>query len=470
MLFALNAIVLGLEVALWLLLFSQPRRYLKALFMLAPWLGLYVVMGAEWDFFKVGLVMSPLLWLWGPRMPSLGRIRVALFGVAIIAVILLSWQLFSREVQQYDILRTVNLDSRLSIATSLFLLRLSLPFLICAFLKRPSEVNVCAAAYVNSVLVLCAYALFQQAVFVFTGHPVTYVMRQGMFGDSTEVSSVQVIGWTLMRVHSFSKEPKDLALFCLPAIGWLWSQLGVQRTAVAKLVLILAAAVLTFSSSFVLVFPAVVFVVEMLRHRRGIRRRPATYVFGTLVLAAFVPFYLSVSQVRVQERFNRAEDLLQVGRERPLYFFLADQFPRSLFGYGVGTQTSYLPGYMTREYWSKSLETREVVGVDSFAMTLFSDLGLQGLLLVLAAVVTAIRNKRVSLPTKAALASVALAGIPLNCDLRSGIFWLFLGLAAAEARMARSGPRTEVVSHEIRWRRSRRAIPEEQAEVPHTPV
>lgn len=344
--------------------------------------------------------------------------------------------------------------ARLSIATGLFLLRLSLPFLICAFLKKPSEVTACAAAYVNSVLVLCGYALVQQAVFVLTGHPITYVMRQGVFGESSEVSTVQVFGQTLMRVHSFSKEPKDLALFCLPAIGWLWSQLGVQRTAVIKLVVILAASVLTFSSSFVLVFPAVVGVVELLRHRRGIRRRPATYVFGALVLAAFVPFYLNVSQVRVQERFNRAEDLLQVGRERPLYFFLSEQFPRSLFGYGVGTQTSFLPGYMTREYWSKSLDTREVVGVDSFAMTIFSDLGIQGFLLVLFAVVGTVRSKRVSLPTKAALASVALAGIPLNCDLRSGVFWLFLGLATAESRMTRSGPKTTVVSQEVRWRKS----------------
>lgn len=453
MLFALNAIVLGLEVALWLMLFSQPRRYIKGLFTLAPWLGLYVVMGAEWDFFKAGLVMSPLLWLWGPRMPALGRIRVALFAVAIIAVILLSWQLFSKEVQQYDILRTVNVDGRLSIATALFLLRLSLPFLICAFVKRPADIESCAGAYVNSVLVLCVYGLFQQAVFLMTGHPVTYVMRQGIFGDSTEVSSVQMFGWTLMRVHSFSKEPKDLALFCVPAIAWLWSQLGVRRMVVVKLVVILAASVLTFSSSFVLVFPAVVFVVEWMRHRRGIKRRPATYVFGALVLATFVPFYLSVSQVRVSERFNRAEDLLQVGRERPLYFFLADQFPRSLFGYGVGTQTSFLPGYMTREYWSKSLETREVVGVDSFAMTLFSDLGIEGLLLVLLAVLTAVRSKRVSLPTKSALAAVAIAGIPLNCDLRSGILWLFLGLAAAEARLSRPGPKMAMVSREVRWKR-----------------
>ncbi len=453
MLFVLNALVLGLEIALWLVLFSQPRRYIKGLFLLAPWLGLYTVMAAEWDFFKAGLVMSPLLWLRGPRMPALGRIRVALFGVAIIAVTLLSWQLFSKEVRQYDILRTVNVDSRLSIATGLFLLRLSLPFLICAFLKRPSDIAGCVSAYVNSVLVLCIYGLFQQAVFVMTGHPVTYVMRQGVFGESSEVSSVQMFGWTLMRVHSFSKEPKDLALFCVPAIAWLWSQLGARRMVVVKLVVILAAAVLTFSSSFVLVFPAVVFVVEWMRHRRGIRRRPATYVFGALVLATFVPFYLSVSQVRVSERFNRAEDLLQVGRERPLYYFLADQFPRSLFGYGVGTQTSFLPGYMSREYWSKSLDTREVVGVDSFAMTLFSDLGIEGLLLVLLAVLAAVRSKRVSLPTKSALAAVAIAGIPLNCDLRSGVLWLFLGLAAAEARLSRPGPKTALVSREVRWRR-----------------
>lgn len=453
MIFALNALVVGLEIALWLVLFSQPRRYIKGLFLLAPWLGLYAVLGAEWDFFKAGLVMSPLLWLRGPRMPALGRIRVALFGVAIIAIALLSWQLFSREVQQYDILRTVNVDGRLSIATGLFLLRLSLPFLMCAFLKRPSDINGCVTAYVNSVLVLCCYGLFQQAVFLATGHPVTYVMRQGLFGESTEVSSVQVLGWTLMRIHSFSKEPKDLALFCVPAIGWLWSQLGVQRMVVVKLVVILAAAVMTFSSSFVLVFPAVVAVVELLRHRRGIKRRPATYVFGALVLAAFVPFYLSVSQVRVSDRFSRAEDLLQIGRERPLYHFLSDQFPRSLFGYGVGTQTSFLPGYMSREYWSKSLETREVVGVDSFAMSLFSDLGVEGMLLVLLALAAAIRSKQVSLPVKSALAAVALAGIPLNCDLRSGILWLFLGLAAAEARLSRPGPRTAFVTQQVRLRR-----------------
>lgn len=437
MLSALNAAVLGLQLLLWLLLFSQPKRYIQALFVLAPWLGFYVVWGAEWDFFKAGLVLSPLLWIRGAAIPETGRLRFALAGLALAAIVLLIWQLVSKEVQQYDILQTVNVDSRLVIATTLFLLRLSLPLLICAYLVRHGDVSSAISGYVNSVLLLAIYGLIQQVAFLLAGTPLTYVMRLGIFTESSEFSTVTTLGTTLLRVHSFSKEPKDLALFCLPAIGWLWSQLGTQRKALVKLVIILSAGILTFSSSFVLVLPLVILAVEMLR-KHSLRQRISTYLFGALVFGAFVPIYLSVSQVRVSERFSRAEDLLQVGRERPLYRFLIDQFPRSLAGYGVGTQTSYLPSYMSREYWSKSLENREVVGVDSFLLTVFSDLGVQGLLLVTLALWTVVRNQAVSLPTRAALAAVALAGIPLNCDLRSGVLWLFLGAAAAEARIARS--------------------------------
>lgn len=443
MLTVLNAAVVGFQILFWLLLFSQPARYIQLLFIFAPWLGLHAVWGAEWDFFKAGLVLSPLLWLRGASLSVAGRLRFPLAGLALIAVALLGWQLVTKEVQQYDILRTVDVDSRLVIATTLFLLRLSLPVLIAAYLTRPGAPASCINGYVNSVLVLAIYGLIQEAAFLLAGTPLTYVMRQGVFVESSEFSTVNTFGTTLLRVHSFSKEPKDLALFCLPAIGWLWSQLGAHRVALVKLVVILAAAILTFSSSFVLVLPLVILAVEILR-KHSMRQRISTYLFAALVAGAFIPVYLSVSQVRVQERFNRAEDLLQVSRERPLYQFLVDQFPRSLAGYGVGTQTSYLASYMSREHWSRSLESREVVGVDSFLLTIFSDLGVEGILLVSAALWTVVRNGAISLPTRAALVSVALAGIPLNCDLRSGVLWLFLGAAAAEARIARAA-RVEMV-------------------------
>jgi hypothetical protein len=439
MLTALNAAVLGVQILFWLLLFSQPHRYVQAMFIFAPWLGVYVVWGAEWDFFKVGLVLSPLLWFRGASLSVLGWIRAPLTALGLTAIVLLLWQLVTKEVHQFDILQTVDVDSRLVIATALFLLRLSLPVLISAYAARPGFPERCINAYVNSVLVLCVYGLAQQTAFLLAGTPLTYVMRQGIFAESSEYSVVNIFAAPLLRVHSFGKEPKDLALFCLPAIGWLWSQLGSRPGAVPRLVIILSASILTFSSSFVLVLPLVIIAIELLR-KHSLRQRISTYLFAAFVISAFIPVYLGVTQIRVQERFSRAEDLLQVGRERPLYHFLGDHFPRSLAGYGVGTQTSYLASYMSREYWSKSLERREVVGVDSFLLTVLSDLGVQGIVLVTIILWVTARDPAVPLPARAALAAVAIGGIPLNCDLRSAVLWLFLGTALAEARAARRGP------------------------------
>ncbi len=48
------------------------------------------------------------------------------------------------------------------IATTLFLLRLSLPILIAAYLTRPGAPASCINGYVNSVLVLAIYGLIQE--------------------------------------------------------------------------------------------------------------------------------------------------------------------------------------------------------------------------------------------------------------------------------------------------------------------
>jgi len=425
-------LILASLLCFWFVLLGFPRTYLTVLFFVAPLHGLFVRVGLDLDFFKAGLLVSPLLALHGITWRPLRFIARPLLLLATCAGLLFAWQFLSQEITEYDILRQFDVDQRMAISLLLWLSRLFLVVLIASLARGLADVERWVGSYVAGVVLVCGYGLLQEGSFLLTGDPITGIVRDGLLGTSQDFSTVEFGGLQLLRVHSLSREPKDLALFCCPVIGWLISRMFIQRRTLKTYALactVVLSAFLTFSSSLIMIFPAI-----LVCAIPKIRRRYSWVLLATIVLAS-APLFWRIAEVRVFERFLKGVDLLQESRERPALQFVQDHVPRSLLGYGVGSQAFLLPAYMPVYYRQVTYETSSLSGVDSLAVGLLVDLGVPGALLMLLIAMKVLRSPELKtsrgLPLRAALWGSLVAAIPLNPDLRNAVLWLFLGVACA---------------------------------------
>lgn len=430
-------VLVAAMVLLWLLLATKPSAYLRALFVTAPWMGLNVLLRWQFDLFKVGLLLAPfvLLRTYVPRRKR----KVVFLAAALAALALahLAWQLASHEIEAHDVVRATAAADRLTVAFGMFALRLTLFVFLLAAIRSVKDADTCLRAYSASVFVLACYGLVQEVVYLVTGHPVTPIYRAGILNEFSEYTTVQVGSVSLLRIYAFSGEPKDFALFAVPAIAYLGFRAllrpgeGNRLWAGVELATILAAAFFTLSSSFLLMLPLLV-IAACLPSALGHKRiRVALLVVA--VSALIWPVWSSLSAERVFRRFQHYDDLLQVSRERPALAFWLDNLPRSLLGFSVGGQAYYVPSRMTAEFMQTAQRFGNSVGVDSFWLSVLLDLGVPGVALVLAIVWASLFNRSMtvhSLPVRAAALSVALMCIPLQGDLRSALLWLMTGAGA----------------------------------------
>ncbi len=444
-----------LLAAVWLALLARPKRYITALFITAPWVGPFVWIGWELDVFKAGLLLSPLLAIHGLRLRRLRHARWPLLLLLGYALLASSWALLSRETLDYDALKIVPFNPRILAQTALFSLRALLPLLVVSVARQAGDAERWMNAYVWSVFVLCAYGLAQAGAFVAFGTPITPIFRDGLFGSVTEYATVEVWGMELLRVHSFSREPKDLALFCTPALAWLFVRASSPYAARAareklRLLVIGVCALLTFASSLLLLIPVMFVLIERLRPSMGLRRGARYWLSVAGVLAALLPPFVVAGQRRVLDRFRdsaglfQLASLIQPSREGPALEFLKETWPRSALGYGIGTQAFYLPSYMPEEYSRKVQDHRVASGMDSMFLSLAADLGLPGLAafgLFCWAVLKAARNEPHAVwPARAAFAATLVVGAPLNPSQQGGILWLLAGILCLLGACSRARP------------------------------
>ncbi len=428
---------------LWFCAALRPATFVTLLFAAAPWVGLFVQYGYQLDIHKIGLLLLPVLFLsciaQGLRL-RVNKIPWPLIALVGYACLLTIWQLWSSEVLAFESVSASPFKETMMASGSLFVLR-ALSFLaVASICLTPRRRNRCASAYVGSVLVLALFGIAQELAYVFYGNFLTYIMRDGIFGSFHETAgTVDVAGMTLMRVYSFSREPKDLALFCLPAIALLIAQISTSKTgsrrkfASFELLVIMVAGILTFSSAFFIILPFIVLTTLALRLKLRGSISSVRQLRWMWALALVLPLLVAGSHERVSQRFTSWGDLLQESRERPAVAFMADNTPRWFAGFGVGSQTFYLPSYMPEEFSTVIYQVGGTVGVESFFLAVLLDLGLIGAFLLLAAVVCLLKKSgdRASFPFRAAFVATLLAGIALQIDLRNGILWLFAGLLLA---------------------------------------
>jgi hypothetical protein len=432
----LPAVLILATAAVWTVLLTRPKLFVTALLVSAPWPGLFVRAGWEFDVFRTGLLFSPLLAARGLRPRRLGGSRFPLLLLAAYAAAVGAWALGSRELLEYDAARIVPFDERIAVQTVLFAWRCALPLLVVSIGEGDRDIEKWLNAYAWSVFVLCSYGLLQAVAFLSLGTPITPILRDGLFGNVTEYATVNILGRDLLRVHSFSREPKDLALFCVPALAWLFVRVSApwgrrRRADQVRFVVISACALLTFASSLLLMVPFMFVLIERLRPKMRIHRSLRYWVGAVGTLALLLPLFLMTSQNRVWQRFQSISGLIQPSRERPALEFLRESWPRSAFGFGVGTQAFYLVSRMPAEYAQKVLDHRVAAGADSMVVSTLADLGIPGLLLALWCVGSALRTKRndaVVWAVRAAMAATTLMSLPLNPGQQGALLWLLIGL------------------------------------------
>jgi hypothetical protein len=435
----LSFVYLAFWIAFWLLMLQRPKLYILALFVTAPWAGLWVRLIWMLDPFKVGLLLSPILLVGVRKLRRLGAITLPLTAFAGYAIALMAWQLLSSEVTQFDRLNHLTLSGHLVSANGMFLLRVGLVAMVVTVVDSSKDAQRCLAAYTMSVTILAMYAIIQEFSFAVFGNPITATNQFGLFAGASVYVPVDVFGIHLIRTSAFSGEPKDLALFVMAAIAYAYTSMkregspGRRAWRRVQFSCLLCAGVLTFSSSLLLLAPFVLVTLEALQPNRKLKHLLPRYIMYACVALFLFPTVNEVWKLRVTERFAQRKDLLQEAREGPAFDFFKEQFPRPLAGYGVGTEAFYLPAYMPDEYRYRLLDYQAAAGLDSFWFTLLLDLGLPGVLLFVWCCIKVLRCPAVARrPTwdyRAILVTILITGIALPVDLRSDVLWLFFGLA-----------------------------------------
>jgi hypothetical protein len=430
---------LAFWIAFWLLMLRRPKLYILALFVTAPWAGLWVRLIWMLDPFKVGLLLTPILLLSVHKLRRLGAVTWPLAAFVGYALALMAWQFISSEVSQFDRLHHITLSGRLMSANGIFLMRVGLAAIVVTIVNSSKDAQGCLAAYTASVSFLAVYAIIQEFSFAIFGTPITAPTTFGLFAGASAYVPVEVFGIHLFRAAAFSGEPKDLALFVMPAIAYAYTSMkggGAGRRRAWRRVqffCLLFAGVLTFSSSLLLLGPLVLVTLEALQPNRKLKHLIPRYIMYACVALFLFPTVSEVWKLRVTGRITEGKDLLQESRERPALDFFKEQFPRPLAGYGVGTEAFYLPAYMPDEYRYRLLDYQAAAGLDSFWFTLLLDLGLPGVLLFVWCCIKVLRcpavAKRPTWDYRAVLVTILITGIALPVDLRSDVLWLFFGLA-----------------------------------------
>ena len=355
------------------------------------------------------------------------------------AILLMSWQFVSSEVKQFDRLNHLTLSGHLASANGMFLLRIGLVAIVVTVVNSGKDAQRCLAAYTTSVSVLAAYAIIQEMSFALFGSPITAIKQYGLFDGASVYFPVDVFGIQLVRASAFCNEPKDLALFVMPAIAFAYTSMkgagspGQRAWRRAQFCCLLCAGVLTFSSSLLLLGPCVLVALEVMQPNRKLKQLLPRYIMYACVALFLFPTVSEVWRLRVTARFTERKDLLQQAREGPALDFFKDQFPRVLAGYGVGTEAFYLPAYMPDEFRYTLLDYQAAAGLDSFWFSLLLDLGLPGVLLFGWCCLKILRSpavaRRRTWEYRAVLVTMLITGIALPVDLRSSLVWLFFGLA-----------------------------------------
>jgi hypothetical protein len=418
------------------ILLLRPVWYLIALFVVAPCGGLWVQLGWMVDVFKIGLLMSPLLLL--RSRGRLGPIGWPVSWLLLWSVSLLLWQLITEEGQSFDDLGHLGFVSRLVVANGMFFLRVLLLILISIIVQSRKQLEGLLKAFVWSVFLSSVYAIIQE-VFFLLSMPLSGVNAFGLGLLTWLYPTTQVSGLTLMRVNAFCPEPKDFALFLVPAIVLLWSSRAAGGPVSCssplfywlRICVMVTAAALTFSTSLIVTVPVIVITLYLLRPKRG--EQFIRQTVSVIVLAAIaIVLGQQTWDVRVNNRVASVLDILQPARERPALEFVMSEWPRPLLGYGVGTQAFYLPKFMPSEFRRSLWSADAAAGLDSFWFGLFLDLGLPGVFLFAWICWSCLRSSqsgesRTSWPYRATLIALLIVSIALPSDLRSGLVWLILG-------------------------------------------
>jgi hypothetical protein len=442
----LSFVYLALWISFWLFMLRRPKAYVVTLFVTAPWIGLWVKLVWMLDPFKVGLLLSPILLLRVRKVRYLGAVTLPLTTLAGYAALLMSWQFFSGEVTQFDRLNHLTLGGHLVAANGMFLLRIGLVAIVVTVVNSGKDAQRCLSAYTTSVSVLAAYAIIQELSFALFGTPITAIKQYGLFDGASVYFPVDVFGIQLVRASAFCNEPKDLALFIMPAIAYAYTSMkggaspGQRVWRRAQFCCLLCAGVLTFSSSLLLLGPFVLVALEALQPNRKLKQLLPRYIMYGCVALFLFPTVSEVWKLRVTARFAERKDLLQQAREGPAFDFFTEQFPRVLAGYGVGTEAFYLPAYMPEEFRYTLLDYQAAAGLDSYWFSLLLDLGLPGVLLFGWCCIKVLRcpavARRRTWDYRAALVTLLITGIALPVDLRSAVLWLFFGLALRTQQLA----------------------------------
>jgi hypothetical protein len=352
--------------------------------------------------------------------------------------------MMTKEVAAFDQLGHLSLPARLTAANTLFLCKLLVAVIACNIVRSRADALGCINAYVHSVFVLALYGIVQELAFLATGNPLTPMYTHGLLGGYQRVAAAEVFGVTFLRVHSFSMEPKDLALFLVPAIAFLSASLSVARANRGRrdwfrwtqLAIMIAAGLLTFSTSLVLAIPPTIVAVELIRPSLRLKKKGRRAFAIILICLCAAPLYSVLWSVRVGDRVAASRTgIFQESREAPAIQFFEDHLPRSLFGYGVGTQAFYLPTYMSPEFRNMVLMADASAGIDSFWFSILLDLGLPGIILVAYACKVGLGIGKASAgslanwPYRAAFLGSILICVALQGDLRAGVIWLFMVFA-----------------------------------------
>lgn len=432
---------MGTMVIVWIVMAGRQSHFLYGLFATAPWAGLYVVLQWQLDLFKIGLLFVPLMLV---RTRSAGRNRKLLIltaSLGILAAVHLVWQLGSHEVEAYDVVDSLSTSQRLSVAFTMFALRLALFLFVIAAVRSLAVAQSCLRWYCNSLFVLACYGIIQEVVYRLSGNVVTPIYRAGVLNALGDYQAVMVGLVDVLRVNSFCGEPKDFALFATPAIVYLGhyvlleTRSRARSVAIAQLVVITAAAFLTLASSLLLMMPIILSVIVILS-ANGMRRVRIALLALALGTALW-PIWNLFSEIRIFERFQGFNDLLQISRERPALHFWLEHMPRSLLGFAVGGQAYYVPANMPSSFMQEAIRIGHSVGIDSFWLSMLFDLGLPGLTITLIIIGSTIFYRRMSdrpvAPLRGAAVAAALISIPLQGDLHSAVLWLMVGAAAGVA-------------------------------------
>jgi hypothetical protein len=134
------------------------------------------------------------------------------------------------------------------------------------------------------------------------GNPLMYARAGVDIKDVTFAGTL--FGVTVLRVSSFFGEPKDVALYIMPALAYVWTKVRLpglrpERHAWVRkvqLVLFLIVGLLSFSSSFILMLP-VLFVTLMVLEPRMTRQRKRVWL-SILVLLCTTPLFAALWQTR----------------------------------------------------------------------------------------------------------------------------------------------------------------------------